>query len=170
MVNRIVLLVLSILGAAALPYSFNLAFGSYNEYMQAQGNLKAAREHRAIVDARRNQVKAYKAYSQEIDGFVSEVKGRSALESDWIQFKIDNVTRALEANDFRLVIANVMHGGDYYFNPSRLEIVTSSSEEFSTLIKDKKTGSAKADGKKPGAGSQVVMTIKGEYLVARKRD
>ncbi|MBF0424452.1 MAG: hypothetical protein HQL66_01335 [Magnetococcales bacterium] len=167
MINRIILLILSVLGGVALPYSVTLALGSYEEYLASQDNLRAAVERKVSLEGLRNQAKTYKAFAQEVDTFTGEVKSREITEGDWVLFKVDNVTRALEANDFRLVIANVMHGGGYYFSPSHIEMISGSSENFMTTLRAQKIGGSGAN--KPGPGSHIIMTIKGEYLVAKRR-
>ncbi|MBF0176394.1 MAG: hypothetical protein HQL63_06040 [Magnetococcales bacterium] len=170
MINRIVLFVLSILGAGALPYVLTLTMDSYSEYNQANKSLVVVKEHQATIERYRSQAATYKSFMKEVDVFLAEAKSRDTSEGDWISFKIDNVSRVLDANDFRLVIANIMHGNDYYFSPERIEILTDISDEFDKLIKaNKSLKVAGTDSKDTPQGAQVIMTIKGEYLVAKKR-
>ncbi|MEO5370235.1 MAG: hypothetical protein H7833_09225 [Magnetococcus sp. DMHC-1] len=113
-----------------------------------------------------NQVKTFNAFSKEVGNFISEAKNRQTSENDWFSFKIENITKMLQANDFRLIIANIMHGGDYYFSPEHIEIITETSPEY---LAKAKLESPTMSEKKDAFGSKVILNIKGEYLVAKKR-
>lgn len=183
--NKRIFLLLGVLLALLLPVLIYESWHGMEDLATVEEELASALRLRTHKQAYMAKVRNYQAFSSEIKQFLKNAREARILENDWVIYEVDIRDRLVSLGTMRTFLDNAQSSERYYFRPKMLQITSLfaeqllSSDILKKLDETKKTSKApfidpqgesvvqKAQRKKSPVGRQVLMTLKGTYMVKK---
>lgn len=180
--NKRIFLPLGILLALLLPVLAITTWDGVQELGVVKEALATARKVRTHKQAYTAKVRAYQAFAIEVEQFLAHAREARILADDWVTYEVDIKDRMVTLNTMRTFLDNAQSSERYYFRPKMLQITSLFAEQLLPLeilkrldeaSKLAETSYINAQGERVQGnpnnplGKQVVLTLKGTYMVKR---
>ncbi|MBF0625242.1 MAG: hypothetical protein HQL82_10600 [Magnetococcales bacterium] len=173
---RILFLVAALVGALVLPQVVQSALAAKIRYQDLVRRQELAIERQVRIDAFRTKVSGFETFAKEVESFFKIAESHPSLPKNWIPYEVDLSKTLIDVTDFRAILSRAKHGGDFYFEPDRLELHTGLSPELPTLLQGPVSAAkgTMAAGGTQGLtqdaiiGSYVLLSLKGRFWVYKR--
>ena len=180
--DKRIYLLMGLLFALMMPM---LALESWHEIQNLsviEEELEMARKIRVHKQAYIAKVNAYQAFSNEIKQFLKSAGEARILEEDWVIYEVDIKDRMVNLSTMRTFLDNAQSSERYYFRPKMLQITSLYAEQLLPIEILKRIDEARKQAEAPRinllgdsvqdkpdtiVGQQVLLTLKGTYMVKR---
>ncbi|MEG3639701.1 hypothetical protein [Magnetococcus sp. PR-3] len=164
LILRLVILTLAVVGAGLLPFVLSGTMDMYTQYTKAEKARDLVKRKREHYKQYLRNVKTYQAFQDRVSSFVQIAQDIGIDRGDWVRYEVDVQERMVDVSQMGFLLENARNGGHFYYDPSKFEILSSEHP-----VMKEKMESASSEEAGP-AGSQVMVTLKGTYLVYQQNE
>ena len=182
--SKSIFLAIGLLSAMALPVLAYMAWDGMKSLDTLKEKVALAHKIRANKQAYKAKVEAYQTFSKEVNQFLDGAKKARVLETDWVIYEVDIKDRMVSLGEIRTFLDNAQSSERYYFRPKLIQITSlfaeqllpeavlqqiddaSQAEEPSPSLNLLEEAPKEEEDTSP-VGKQVLLTLKGTYMVKR---